>query len=202
MDNRLKKPFVGEDNGCALAVGDTLGIEPRADISGLYILRSGGDEGDLLGTVEIVVECCRTAVERIGELIEVLGDEVTGLVLAEVGVVEVPIEERLILLLQTAEKRLLNLLQKIEAHEDIGVVFKGDGFVEGDLTVEGAFVGETLSGEDIVILLVDVADMAPELQEALLKLCGVVIGEVAEELADDVLKKAVEDRDYKVTGIE
>ena len=111
----------------------------------------------------------------------------TGLVLAEVGVVEVPIEERLILLLQTAEKRLLNLLQKIEAHEDIGVVFKGDGFVEGDLTVEGAFVGETLSGEDIVILLVDVADMAPELQEALLKLGGVVIGEVAEELADDVL---------------
>ena len=92
VDDGLQELFVGQYDGGALAVVDTPAVEPGADVSGLDVLCRCGDEGDLLGTVETVVEVGIGIVERIGEVVEVLGDEVAGLVLAEVGSVEVPQE--------------------------------------------------------------------------------------------------------------
>ena len=52
-----------------------------------------------------------------------------------------------------------------------------------DLTVEGTFVGEALVGEATVEVMVDVCQVTPEAQEALLEFCLVLLCEMAEEVA-------------------
>ena len=93
------------------------------------------------------------------------------------------IEDGLALGVETAEEGLLHLLQQVEAHEGVGVVFELDGGIGGHLAVEGSLVGELLTGEGVVKGVVDVADVTPQAQEALLEFGVMVVGEVAEEAA-------------------
>ena len=72
MDDRLQQAFVGQDNGCLLAVGDARSVEPGADITGLNILCRGRDKGHLLLVVEVPVDVCGGIVELVGEALKVL----------------------------------------------------------------------------------------------------------------------------------
>ena len=87
--------------------------------------------------------------------------------------VEVPVEMRLALLLQVGEQLLLDLLQQVEADEEV-VVVRERGNVGGrvcccgtatcwtnNLTVKGSLVGQALSGQTAVEVVVDVGEVAP-----------------------------------------
>ena len=126
-------------------------------------------------------------VEFVGEVAEVLGDIVSSLVLAEVIVVEVPVESGTAFCLQTTEQGLFHLLEQVEADEDIGVVVELYILVGSHLTVEGSLIGQLLTGQPPVKGVVDVADMAPQTEEPLFEFTVVVIGEVAEEPSYDLL---------------
>ena len=93
------------------------------------------------------------------------------------------IEDGLAFLLETAEERLLHLLQQVEAHEGIGIVFELDAFVGSHLTIKGTLIGELLTGKAFVERLIDIADVAPQAQETLFEFRVVILGEVAEESA-------------------
>ena len=59
--------------------------------------------------------------------------------------------------------------------------------VVGDYgTVEGALVGEALLGQALVEVVVDVDEVAPQAQEALLELGLVLLGEMAEEVLQEL----------------
>ena len=100
--------------------------------------------------------------------------------------VVVPVESGLALTAETGEEALLNLMQQVEADEQVVVVLEVDAIVLGHLTVEGSLVGQSLTLQVVVILAVDVGHMGPQAQESLLELALVVGAEVGEKLADGV----------------
>ena len=185
MDDRLEESLVAEHHRCLPSVPDALSFaEPGADIAGLYVLRRGRDIGDSLLAGEAVVDVTILAVQFVGEVAEILRDVVARLVLADVIVVEVPVEVGLALLPEPTEEHLLHLLQQIKADEDVVVVFERDAFIGSHLAVESTFVGELLCFETLIESVVDVADVAPELEESLLQFAVMLFGEVAEEATD------------------
>ena len=95
--------------------------------------------------------------------------------------VSVLIEDGLACLVEATEEGLFYLMEVVEADEYVGIVFELNGLVGGHLSVEGALVGELLAGEALVVVAVDVADVAPQAQESFLEFGVVVVGEVAEE---------------------
>ena len=66
---------------------------------------------NLLRLLEVVVDAGILTVQFVGEVLQVLCDKAPSLVALHVVVVKVPIEKGLSVLLQIAEKLLLNLLQ-------------------------------------------------------------------------------------------
>ena len=72
-------------------------------------------------------------------------------------------------------------MQEVEAHKDIGVVFEGDRFVLGHLTIEGSFVSQSLGSELLVEGVIDIADTTPQTEEPLFELAVMIVGEVTEE---------------------
>ena len=149
MDNGLEQGFVAEDDGRAASVGDALGGEPLADVTGLDVLRGGGDKGEVARRL----------------------------------LVGILIEDGLACLVEATEEGLLHLMEVVEADEGIGVVFELDVGIVDHLAVEGTLVGELAAGELVVEVAVDVADVAPQAQEAFLEFAVMVFGEVAEESA-------------------
>ena len=74
-------------------------------------------------------------------------------------------------------------MEVVEADEGVGVVLELDVGVVDHLTVEGSLVGELTAGKLVVVVAVDVADVAPQAQEPFLEFAVMVVGEVAEEAA-------------------
>ena len=107
-------------------------------------------------------------------------------VVGGVVAVEIPVETGASLAGETAEEGLLYLLQEVEANEDVLLVAECEGVVLGHLPVEGSLVGESLLGQAAVVGVVDVAETAPQLEETALQLAFSVVGEVAEELPQQV----------------
>ena len=70
-----------------------------------------------------------------------------GLLLAvcQVIAVEVPIKHGLTHVFQSFEEGLFYFLQHVEAHEDILFVFKFDVLILCHLSIESAFVGDSLN---------------------------------------------------------
>ena len=128
MDDCLQQSFIAENHCRASSVGDTLWGEPLTDVTGLDVLRRGGDEGELAWWLFL-------------------------------GVL---IKYGLSLTFQPAKECLLYLLQEVEAHENVGVVFKGNGLILSHLTVKGSFVSKSLSCKLLVKGVIDIADMTPQ----------------------------------------
>ena len=76
---------------------------------------------------EVAIDGFRRGVEFVGEVFEITTDVLAGLVMLHVIVVEVPVEMRLALLLQVGEQLLLDLLQQVEADEEVVVVRERGG---------------------------------------------------------------------------
>ncbi len=70
-------------------------------------------------------------------------------------------------MLQTAEELLLYLLKQVEAHEDVMVEVPGDIVVLCHLAEEHALVCNLLVGKTLAIVVIDIVEVAPQLQEAL-----------------------------------
>ena len=100
--------------------------------------------------------------------------------------VGVLIEDGLASFLQSMEKGLFDLLEQVETDEGIGVITELDGLVFGYLSVEGSLIAELLTGELFVEGVVYIADVTPETEETLFEFTVVIVGEVAEEAADDL----------------
>ena len=88
--------------------------------------------------------------------------------------VVVPVEACLLLFLQAAEEALLNFLQQVEAHKEVLLVFKSNGFIGCYLTVKGTLVGQSLLAEHVVVSMIDVAEVTPQFQKPLLQLCALL----------------------------
>ena len=91
------------------------------------------------------------------------------------------IKHGLPLTLQSAEECLLHLLQEVEAHKDVGVVFEGDRFVLGHLTIEGSFVSQSLGSELLIEGVIDIANTTPQTEEPLFEFAVMIVGKVTEE---------------------
>ena len=166
-------------------------VEPGADEAGLDILGGCGDNADVVLVAEVAIDGFRRGVEFVREVLEITADVLSGLVMLHVIVVEVPVEMRLALLLQVGEQLLFDLLQQIEAYEEVVVVrercdVSGSTVdsVTDDLAVEGSFVGQTLSGQTAVEVVVDVGKVAPQAEESLLQFGVVILGEITKEAAN------------------
>ena len=83
------------------------------------------------------------------------------------NLVGVLIEYGLALLLQSAEKRLLNLLKKVEAYKHIGIIFEIDALVGSHLAIECPFIGQLFFSQQGVELVINLANMAPKSKESL-----------------------------------
>ena len=75
----------------------------------------------MFGLSEVVVDVSTLYVEFVGKILQIAAD-VQACFGGSVIVVEIPIEAGLALLLKQREETLLNLLQEIEAYEEVGVV--------------------------------------------------------------------------------
>ena len=91
------------------------------------------------------------------------------------------IEYGLSLTFQPAEECLLHLLQEVEAHENVGVVFESDGLLLSHLTVEGSFVSKSLGSELLIEGVIDIANTTPQTEEPLFEFAVMIVGEVTEE---------------------
>ena len=86
---------------------------------------------------------------------------------------------------------LLDFLNEVEANEEVTV---GGGGLLGHAylrlfyhtAVEGTLVGQLLTMQPTVEVVVDVGKTAPQLEESLLELTVVAVGEIAEEVAQHV----------------
>ena len=176
--------LVAHDDGRLSSVADAAALlQPAVSIACLHIVGGGADKGDVLLAAEIVVDVGIAAVELVGESFQHLADKGACLVLGivDIIVVEIPVEVCLALLLQTAEELLLHLLEQVEAHEDVVVGLPRDIGVLRYLTEEHSLVCNLLAGKPLAIVVIDVIEVAPQLQEALFELAVVFGTEVLEE---------------------
>ena len=199
MDDGGQQAFVAEHDGCAPSVLVALLVaQPRADIAGLNVLGGCRDAADVLRLAEVAVDGVGSGVQLVGEVLQVLGNVASGFMLLHtttvgvrhVVVVEVPVEIGLAGILEVREELLLYLLQQVETHKEVAVVGELLGRVcrQGltNLPVEGALVGQTLFGQPLVEVVIDVGKTAPQAQEALFELGLVLLGKLAEEMAQQL----------------
>ena len=92
MYDRLQKSLVTQyDGGFPTVDGPTAFTNPIADIACLYVLGGSTDELYVFRPLEVVVDVVVPTIEFIGEVVQVLADEVARL-RAHVVAVEVPVE--------------------------------------------------------------------------------------------------------------
>ena len=77
-------------------------------------------------------------------------------------------------------------MEKIKANEDIRVVFELERLVGSHLSVQCSLIGQLSVGEFPVEEMIDVTDTTPQLEEAFLEFCVMIVGEVTEEATDDL----------------
>ena len=95
--------------------------------------------------------------------------------------VEIPVELGFLQLHQTFAKAEFHLLHHIEADKEVGVIFEGDIVSLCHLAIEHPFVGQLLGAQFGAEVLIDIFNMAPQLEETVLELAVVVGREIAEE---------------------
>ena len=65
------------------------------------------------------------------------------------------------------------------------VIFESQVLVCCNTTVERTFVGQSLTLQTVIIVMIDVTEMAPEVEKTLFEFAVVVFREVDEELLDN-----------------
>ena len=191
VDHRGQQALVAQhDGGAAPVLVAAVLAQPVADVAGLDVLRGRSHVSHRLRLAELPVDVVVGDVQLVGESSQILADIPAGLMLTHVVVVEVPVEAGLPLALQVAEQLLFHTLHQVEAHEQVAVVGKRDaagiGQPAAHLAVERTLVGQSLLAQPTVEVVVDVGKAAPQSEETLLQLRLVLVGEVAEEAAQQL----------------
>ena len=168
VDDSGQQAFVAQHNGCTAPVLVTFGIaKPATDVASLDVFGGGSNIADFLLALELTVDLLVVAVQLVGEVFKILGNVASSLVALHVILVEIPIKQGLAFFLQGGEELLLDLLQEVEAYEEVTVVGEMVGKVCGHnmtayLTIEGSLVGKSLGGEALVEVVIDVRKVAPQ----------------------------------------
>ena len=151
MDDGWQQTLVGHDDGCASPVLDTLLVfQPCTDKSGLNVFRHGTQISDVFGLIEIMIYILFRSIEFVGELLQVLPDIGSGLMVytvmfTHVIIIEVPIEVCLSQRFKSFTELLFHGLHHIETYENIVVVSEVYLLLLNDFSVKGTFVGKSLS---------------------------------------------------------
>ena len=175
-------------SGALSGIGPAVFAEPAAYISCLNAVCSGVDIDNVLVLRHIVVYVCISVVKLVRIILEISGYVMSGfidgvsLARRHVILVEIPVETCPVLFLQAVEYLAFYGLDHIKSDEQIGVILILYGVVGCHFTVQHALVCNVLLPQSFPVIIVDVADIAPQLHEPLLQYCVLVFGEVAEKL--------------------
>ena len=95
--------------------------------------------------------------------------------------VKVPVEVGLASFLQVGKQLLFHLLKQVETYEYVCVVLEFYVFSCGHISIYGTLIAYALASEAFVVVVIDVAEVAPQTQETLLEFGLLVVTEVGEE---------------------
>ena len=148
-------------------------------------------DGAVVAVVQEIAEELLVLAQGVGKHTEVLLQEqarfgMAAAVRADIARVVVPIEQRLLLLLQGEEERLFHLVDDIEAHKGhvLHAVGQGNGALLqgfGHFAVESALVRLARGGQVRRQCLVNREEVFPQPVEVLSQVGQLVLGKVVEE---------------------